>query len=391
VLILSDQQFYTEENERAIRAELKNQFDRQSSVATVDTLIIVDSMNSIKGFRYELYCISKATRQTHGVIWVLNTVQNCIQNNKECQHYSDTLLEELIQRYEPPDERNRWDQPLFRVDVRSDEERQEEELLESQVLQQSIYDMHNLKDTLDQTAKQDNNAEGAADNVTFNEAAVDTKPVKKKGTSFKRAAAKRPVAPKPGETQDELPESSFPISFINPFLDEPTAEPGLDKSDAHSFVRHHPRPHPDSQRYKEDPSLPLDERIDQLLESFLTNTKRLKEGTSTQQHAASESNVLHLLDTTTQQVLSCIVSQLELRKNDTNTDHKNELFQIQLSNNNVPPQLLHMNASSLSISQLRQLREQFLNWMSKYPPDRATSQSIATSFIEYIQQNHADK
>ena len=39
------------------------------------------------------------------------------QNEKQYCFYSTEMMEGLMKRYEPPDDRNRWDKPLYRVDV----------------------------------------------------------------------------------------------------------------------------------------------------------------------------------------------------------------------------------------------------------------------------------
>ena len=64
--------------EKTTRAALKSEFDRAvvSSAANEEgstTLVILDSLNYIKGYRYELYCISKAAGEQHGVIWVMGS------------------------------------------------------------------------------------------------------------------------------------------------------------------------------------------------------------------------------------------------------------------------------------------------------------------------------
>jgi tRNA uridine 5-carbamoylmethylation protein Kti12 len=56
--------------EKQTHGALKSAFDRVSK--TDRTLVIIDSQNYIKGFRYELHCISKATEERHEVLWVLN-------------------------------------------------------------------------------------------------------------------------------------------------------------------------------------------------------------------------------------------------------------------------------------------------------------------------------
>lgn len=48
-------------DEKMTRAALKSAVER---FATSSTLVVLDSMNYIKGYRYELYCVSRATAST---------------------------------------------------------------------------------------------------------------------------------------------------------------------------------------------------------------------------------------------------------------------------------------------------------------------------------------
>ncbi len=61
------------------------------------TLVILDSLNYIKGFRYELPCISKAVGECHGILWVLNRASvveewNFNRIQQERQGYSREVL-----------------------------------------------------------------------------------------------------------------------------------------------------------------------------------------------------------------------------------------------------------------------------------------------------------
>lgn len=137
--------------EKKTRGALKSAFDRAVAANALDsTLIILDSTNYIKGFRYELFCISKAAGSSHCVVWCLNDAVTVKAWNQERRlrtpntdtYYSDELLEALILRYEPPDNRNRWDKPLYRMDLCPIQFRQKE--IAGQVLDGSVYNMHNL-------------------------------------------------------------------------------------------------------------------------------------------------------------------------------------------------------------------------------------------------------
>ena len=59
-----------------------------SRVLRGDNFVILDSMNFIKGYRYEMYCIARGCRSTRCVVWV-DTPMSVIESfNKECDHYS---------------------------------------------------------------------------------------------------------------------------------------------------------------------------------------------------------------------------------------------------------------------------------------------------------------
>jgi protein KTI12 len=113
--------YFNSTEEKLTRSALKSEFDK--FVKDPSKLVILDSMNYIKGFRYELHCISKSAGQKHGVVWTLCREQVAKAWNeqrsksKQDYFYTQEMMDELIARYEPPDQRNRWDRPLWRVDV----------------------------------------------------------------------------------------------------------------------------------------------------------------------------------------------------------------------------------------------------------------------------------
>ncbi len=83
---------------------------------TGDTVVILDSLNYIKGFRYELYCISKHVKSTQCVIHCETPVDTIREWNKTRplnEQYEEGVVNDLVMRFEPPDSRNRWDSPLL--------------------------------------------------------------------------------------------------------------------------------------------------------------------------------------------------------------------------------------------------------------------------------------
>ena len=53
--------------EKSTRGSLKSAVDQKLNS---ETYLIIDSLNYIKGFRYELYCCSRTFRTPHCVVWV---------------------------------------------------------------------------------------------------------------------------------------------------------------------------------------------------------------------------------------------------------------------------------------------------------------------------------
>ncbi|KAJ5396997.1 hypothetical protein N7509_005110 [Penicillium cosmopolitanum] len=123
-------------------------YARAKRVVTKDSIVILDGMNYIKGWRYQLWCESKAAGTSCCVVHVGTPVDQCVANNKARldrdaaqekdtsspeqpnpssdttapvqtsdteQAYSRELLDNLIFRYEEPSTHSRWDKPLFTV------------------------------------------------------------------------------------------------------------------------------------------------------------------------------------------------------------------------------------------------------------------------------------
>lgn len=77
-------------------------------------------MNYIKGYRYELYCISRSVRTPHCVVWVEceDSISTTL-NGSRSDSYEEVVFNDLRLRFEAPMEKNRWDMPLFRVNMTS--------------------------------------------------------------------------------------------------------------------------------------------------------------------------------------------------------------------------------------------------------------------------------
>ncbi|KAG8682931.1 hypothetical protein FRC11_014160 [Ceratobasidium sp. 423] len=81
-----------------------------------NTILIVDSLNYIKGFRYQMYCAAREVGVRVATVFVVATPDLCKEwNQKREDRYSDATFDNLIQRYEEPNSMVRWDAPLFTI------------------------------------------------------------------------------------------------------------------------------------------------------------------------------------------------------------------------------------------------------------------------------------
>ncbi|CAL8355874.1 unnamed protein product [Lota lota] len=103
------------QREKNVRGSLKAEVERK---VNKDDIVILDSLNYIKGYRYELFCLIKHTQTPHCLVYCLTSVEvsSAWNSNREPkEQYTQEILDALVLRFEAPDSRNRWDSPLFTV------------------------------------------------------------------------------------------------------------------------------------------------------------------------------------------------------------------------------------------------------------------------------------
>eukprot|EP00980_Cylindrotheca_fusiformis_P025535 scaffold14008_cov124-Cylindrotheca_fusiformis.AAC.3 len=325
-------------SEKQTRAALKSSFDRGVGKSQLNrrTLVILDSINYIKGFRYELHCISKASAERHGILWVLNrlnVVEEWNSQRTEQEAFQPELLRELVQRYEPPDDRNRWDKPLYTIDLTPPGTPLNDS--KSEAVNQSVYNMHALGENLGK-------ASGGSE---VPKSIVQPKKMKKSAFSRARKPAGAPDAPQ----VDNLNASVVPSSTTAAPMEVAKKEEKVQKS--------------------------LEQQLDEILDSFLLNTQPLKEGHSTRQHVAGDANVLQELDSITQRLISSIANAQNL--------HTGGKLQLKTSSGID----LSLNCSRrVALPELRRLRKQYLQWVVNHPPEDSSEKGIATSFLKYLEE-----
>lgn len=102
-------------NEKQVRGSLKSAVQRNLSK---EHITILDSLNYIKGFRYELYCVSKEAQTTQITVFCETTREKAEQWNSErpvTEQYQPEIFSALVDRFEAPKESQRWDRPLVSI------------------------------------------------------------------------------------------------------------------------------------------------------------------------------------------------------------------------------------------------------------------------------------
>ncbi len=101
--------------EKILRASLKSNVEKYIDQKRV---VILDSLNYIKGYRYELYCLAR-NAQTNLLTVLCDTDKEIAQKLCEEGGYENAFPPELFNDYagrlETPNPANRWDSPLFEI------------------------------------------------------------------------------------------------------------------------------------------------------------------------------------------------------------------------------------------------------------------------------------
>eukprot|EP00092_Neocalanus_flemingeri_P016299 GFUD01017644.1.p1 GENE.GFUD01017644.1~~GFUD01017644.1.p1 ORF type:complete len:277 (-),score=66.49 GFUD01017644.1:160-990(-) len=107
--------FSDSRHEKDVRGRLKSEVIR---LLSKDSVVVCDGLNYIKGFRYELFCASKAAKTTQLTVQCDLSPEDAEKINSgrdDTERYSDEVFKALVQRYEAPISSNRWDAPLYLV------------------------------------------------------------------------------------------------------------------------------------------------------------------------------------------------------------------------------------------------------------------------------------
>ncbi|XP_050697460.1 protein KTI12 homolog [Eriocheir sinensis] len=107
--------FSNSQKEKEVRGRLKAEVLRRLSKEDV---VILDALNYIKGFRYELYCATKQYKTTQCLVQCPAPIEEAWgwnQGRPEEEQYTREVFDGLVARYEAPNSSNRWDSPMITV------------------------------------------------------------------------------------------------------------------------------------------------------------------------------------------------------------------------------------------------------------------------------------
>ncbi|KAG1671711.1 hypothetical protein FOA52_007503 [Chlamydomonas sp. UWO 241] len=113
--LLRDEAYKDTVSEKNTRGKLKSAAERATNKRNV---VILDSINNIKGYRYELWCVARASGCKYCMVHVDTNVAQCQAWNDariDGDKYCARVFDDLAGRFERPDARARWDAPLFTV------------------------------------------------------------------------------------------------------------------------------------------------------------------------------------------------------------------------------------------------------------------------------------
>lgn len=121
--------YNTISKEKELRGWIRSEAQRY---VNLNQIVILDVAAYIKGFRYELYCMTKEAKTQYCVVEVLPPIEVCWQWNETLINdfkkqldddddspdpgYTKQTFDGLAMRYEKCDSTNRWDSPLFSID-----------------------------------------------------------------------------------------------------------------------------------------------------------------------------------------------------------------------------------------------------------------------------------
>ena len=392
--------------EQTTRAALKAEFDRAVASSRGgdddDALVLLDSLNYIKGYRYELYCISKAAGTRHGTVWITagdggeDRAKRRNRERKESQtqrrsgdraagqgngsdaegyYEDDETMDGLVLRFEPPDDKNRWENPLYKVDLSSCLPWTKDGTIGAASSDSPLPGTApNQKESADPSpSREEERSESAASLTRANHPPREpAQSTKKSGAGFKRRS-KKPAQRGSTARRPEIATATLaaaptnaPSSIASRNLAPGAGAPTTDRGDG-------------------GPSR-LEDVVDDLLDSFFTRVAPLREGMSTQKRDAAAADALHRADRAARGADRRLVRAQATTAPPAAAGRRR--LEVALADGDGARRRVLTLARPLDAAALGAMRRQFLSWIAGHPmADGATEEDVAAAYLSYVESH----
>lgn len=103
--VIKEECYNSSTSEKMHRAKLKSEVEKHLDDKSV---VILDSLNYIKGYRYELYCLVRNFKTRHCLVYSKLDLETCSKYNTYSNTYSESLLKDLYSRMEEPNASSKY-------------------------------------------------------------------------------------------------------------------------------------------------------------------------------------------------------------------------------------------------------------------------------------------
>jgi len=130
----------------------------------------------------------------------------------------------------------------------------------------------------------------------------------------------------------------------------------------------------------------LEELADSILNSFLgKDVAPLREGKSTALLVNAGANVLHDVDAMTQRLVTALMTEQRAAAARGGAGTSGGTLRVPVGRGDPQTVLSIRTNRSVSLSELKRLRREYVKWASSHPPEDASDVGIATSFLTYVE------
>eukprot|EP01095_Lingulamoeba_sp_RSL-Kostka_P007761 TRINITY_DN2514_c0_g1_i1.p1 TRINITY_DN2514_c0_g1~~TRINITY_DN2514_c0_g1_i1.p1 ORF type:complete len:391 (-),score=145.60 TRINITY_DN2514_c0_g1_i1:199-1371(-) len=332
--------------EKNTRSTLRAGVERTLNNSVV---VIFDSMNYIKGFRYEMFCTAREYGTAHCLVYCDTPIEKAkIWNLQRENKFSEQLLEELFMRMEVPNSNNRWDRPLFEIYPPNNEEEPQNS---GEIELDPSFNFDDIKLSIDDDDDDDDDEYNQVATVTkiLPDSDSDEEPIR-----FEFSPNVKPVI-----VNIEESDNGEDINVVQVVT--------LENSNNNDEENNNQNDQNKDEDILANSPLPFDDIYDAIFKR-----KGYKQSFATKPTPQKSTNFVHELDKMTKAIIDKIISEQQtfIPGDTINVPHTTELV---ILNKKISP------------AKLRRIRRQFIKITQLNPPK--TLDDIGISFVGYLNSN----